>query len=305
MIKNKKAIAFGIEGFMALIIVLVVAILLFLYVRNLDSVSRSTCQLERAVCKSSVLQQALVLIVSPDIINIQCPTYHIKFFDNHVERNFRTVSVYDKESGRSVKKFKHLTDDIVNQVVAREVECCWYQFLEGKENLFNLKNFWPSDSSLNCFLCSEIAFDESVTQDEFKDFYEYTKNNEMVNSEMTYYEYFAEEYRLYSPFYDKDAGRNAWEEYADGKGTEVYISPKCKEFGESFFETRKPITRYITFNTSKSYAVFFAKEGATSKIRKLKTTPPEGCSPETYFTYVIPTNELSRQCDSLKRGPLE
>ena len=69
MKKNKKAIAFGIEGFVALIIVLVVAVLLFLYVQRLNASTQSSCELERAICRSSAIQQSLALHVSNDLIN--------------------------------------------------------------------------------------------------------------------------------------------------------------------------------------------------------------------------------------------
>jgi len=70
-------------------------------------------------------------------------------------------------------------------------------------------------------------------------------------------------------------------------------------------EKRKPIKTDIVFNKSNNYVVFFVREGESSRVRKAadKGTDPD-CNDETYFAYVIPSDELGNQCDGLSRGSM-
>jgi len=301
---NKKA---QIQSKLGIIIIsLIIFVLLLIFLLKLHAYFSKS---DREICRSSVLAQSLLMQAptpgSEKIVTPKCKTYKVVFFNDHVEIDDKTIEVYDSRKKDFVKKFNGLTDEIVNQVIAEELRWCWYQFLEGKKSLFNIKTLFAGGSVLSCYLCDEITFDSSVGEKEFKSFYNYTKHKTMPNSQMTYYEYYAEESRLYSPFYDRDPDKNAWEEYVQGRGNEVFISEKCKELEVSLFEPRKPITKNIIFDTSKKYAVVFIKEGITSKVREIIGTKEEGCSPETYFSYILSFDDLSEQCKSLRRGSMK
>lgn len=297
-----------------IIVVLLIFVVLLLFAKSLNELI--TAKTDREVCRASVLAQSTVLILpeGENIVSPDCKTFHVKFFDNHVEINGKTIKVYDSRKKDVIKKFNGLTDEIVNQVIAEELRWCWYQFLEGKRILFGVAALFPLSSERACFLCSEITFDNSVKADSFTGFYDYTKEKTIPDSDMTYYEYYAEGFRRYSQYYDQNYYKNAWEEYADGMQEIIKLvdTRKCKDdlFYLVLFENRDPINREIVFDTTlgKKYVVFLVREGKSTKpreVQKIVNQVKEGCAPETYFAYVLPFKDLSEQCSSLRRGPLK
>jgi len=300
-----------------IVVLLVLIVLAGFYTKIADSILKKA---DREICRASVLAQSITSLApeGEEAVTPDCKTYSVVFFDDHVEINGKTAEVYDPRQNDYVKKFNGLTDDIVNRVVAEELRWCWYQFLEGKKSLFGLKNFFAWNSERACFLCSEISFDKSVTQDKFEEFYQYTKDTTMLKSEkqdsdLTYYSYYAEQPRRYGQYYDQYDDLNAWEEYATGMQSIISIidTDKCEDyFYLVLFENRKPIEREIVFDTTpgKKYVVFFVREGKSSKPREVKglfSDVPQGCAPETYFAYVLPSEKLSEQCSSLMRGSMK
>jgi hypothetical protein len=294
-----------------IIILLIFVMLLFAVYRLLPLLKGKS---DREACRLSLLGQSATMILpaGEKAIDPTCKTYNIVFFEDRVEYNGETKEVYDSRKNAMVKKFDSLTSEIVNRVVAEELRGCWYEFLEGKTDLWSLNNFFPWSSNRACFACSEITFDSSVKADKFEGFYNYTKNTLMLDSEMTYYNYYAEEFRRYSQYYDQKEDKNAWEEYADGMSIfDVVSHSKCPDF--LYFTLgapRKEVQRDIVFDTRdmNKYIVFFVKEGDSSKPRQateVVKSVPEGCAPDTYFAYVIPFEKLSEQCSSIRRGAMK
>ena len=199
MIKNKKA-ALSPETLVAFIIIIAGAIILFLYFQRLMDMNPEA---ERAPCRTSVLEQSIAIYFSNDLINVQCPAYQIKFFEKRVEKNGKAIPIFDEDKEKEVKRFKSLDNDTVNEVIAEELRWCWYQFLEGKKTIFdmvntfgNIKDGFIREDKRLCYVCDEIVFDKSVKREMFGGFYNYTKETIMPNSEMTYYQYYAEEPRI-------------------------------------------------------------------------------------------------------------
>jgi hypothetical protein len=131
----------------------------------------------------------------------------------------------------------------------------------------------------------------------------------MKNSNITYYKYIAEASRLSSLWHSPDPGNNSWEKYAAGfsgwlgSGTQIKLG-KCGNLIDfAVGEKRGPIQTDITFEKSQLYTVFFVREGESSRVRKLAGEGQDpDCNDETYFAYVIPSTDLSVQCDVLARG---
>ncbi|MBU1199456.1 MAG: hypothetical protein KKF46_06480 [Nanoarchaeota archaeon] len=315
----KKA---NLQTFVSIIVVLLIFVVLLAFFGPLKELILKTS--ERALCQASVSAQALtnILPAGDKAVSLDCKTYQVEFFEDHVDINDKKEEVYIDSLGDKTKKFDHLTDEVVNRVVAEELKWCWYEFLEGKKSLFGIADLFPWSSEKACFVCSEIVFDESVSQEEFTGFFEYTKEKTMLDSKITpfkdsdktYYEYYAEEFRRYSPFYDRDDGEFAWEEYTDG--IEVIIKiidiSHCGDWISiaTPADNRPKIEKNIVFNTSlgKKYVVFFVREGKTSKSRKAQEyvkPVDEGCAPETYFAYVLPFEDLDGQCSTLRRGGMK
>ncbi|MFH1174709.1 MAG: hypothetical protein V1725_06240 [archaeon] len=119
-----------------------------------------------------------------------CPTYYVTFTKDKVtERKSNSddtevLSVYDSTRGKLVQKYKQLTPDMVNSVVAEQMRYCYYQFWEGKVPVFYNKytdiNVLSTiafgvvgvalthANNVRCFPCAELHFSDSVDYDSNK-----------------------------------------------------------------------------------------------------------------------------------------
>jgi hypothetical protein len=251
---------------------------------------------ERQVCKTSLLAESYGNRVGNDLIKNKCKTYRVTFFEDRVEVNGKKKKVYDDSRGNYVTSFSSLNDVIVNRVVAEELRMCWWQFWEGKMSTGTtysvpvLGNLADGDS---CFICSEISFDSSVSKDSYLNFYNYTKNTKMINSDKTYYQYYAEAPRIYDPDYEGGSYPNIWEHFR----TET----------EVLFNRRDEIPAEIVFEKGKTYAVYLDYEGQSwgwslpdrADKSNLKST-------QTLFAYVIESSKLAdtKYCDTVNRGEI-
>jgi len=273
-------------GELTIIIVVVLAVILVIFVADLKAGVEG---MDRDICKKSVSIQAAVMNApyGTGIVQTKCKTYNVNFYDDRVEINGKRQSVVDTrlgQSGQVVKKFNGLTNDIVNEVAAEELRFCWYQYLEGKKFIFD-RHDWVAILSTSqkrlCILCDEISFDPNVAQSEFTGFYDYTKTHEMNDRSYTYYSYYAEGSTIctdYSP-----TPINCWESYFADQITKNY---------PSMTPQNTP-----TFEKGKKYAVVFIMRGLKSaKIDILSESDVD------FFSYILPTDELKNQCDSLRRG---
>ena len=301
----------GLISEMKIVLVIVVIVILFLFSGKLYAgIKKSN---DRDTCKTSVLAQSVIMSVpgGENVVQPDCKTFNVDFYDNRVEINDERASVYDSRQESTVKSFDGLTDEIVNQVVAEELRWCWYQFLEGQRSLFSLGLVF-SGGGHSCFLCSEINFDSSVTNNQFTGFYEFIKKESMLSSGTTYYDYIAEQSRLSSLWYNQDENNNPWEEYAAGfsgwlgSGIQLRLGECGNLIDFAVGAKREPITTDIVFDKTQKYVVFFVREGESSKVRKLAGEGKgQDCNDETYFAYVIPSQELKEQCSGIQRGSVK
>jgi hypothetical protein len=295
---RRKGLTQGLE------IILVLAVLLILVIFAAKMYGQVNNRVVRDACRTGVLAQSVVMsvpapgtkTVAENFLSPDCKTYNVNFYDNRVEINGKPVEVVDSSRKEVTKKFNGLTDDIVNQVLAEELRWCWYQFLEGQRRSINIAPLvsLPTGIPKSCFLCDEIRFDKSVTKEEFNGFYDYTKNNMMSGSNITYYDYYAEQPRICEEgilgsdvalgTHQAEFTVNCWEDYFKNQ-----ITSKDKEFTPSS----------TVFRKDTPYVVLFLKYG------KHWQGGDWGSQPETYFAYILPQSALSKQCDSLGRGPME
>jgi hypothetical protein len=274
-----------------LILVIVIVVMVGIAVIWVALAPKLFSSINREMCRNSIAAQsaALDLPMGEKIFSPDCKTYPVTFYDTRVEINGKTTKVYDPRVKKTVAKFNGLTDDIVNRVMAEELRYCWYQFLEGKKPILDKRNRISVHLGALprvCLVCDEFSFDKSVKQQTFNGFYDYTKNTKMLNSNMTYYQYFAEQPRMCEEFDDlhaSDDTRNCWEYIFD-----VGITPYTKSWS--------PET--TVFNKDDTYATVFLDIGYKKKSKPLVAIGPNDVD---FFSYVFPSSSFSDQCTEVWR----
>lgn len=265
-----------------IVILLIFVMLLIVYYRFIPKfLGKSNME----ICRSSVLAQSVTMQAVPGgqkMVEPECFTTNIKFYENRVEVNTKPIEVLDSRKKDVVKKFDGLTNEIVNEVIAEELRWCWYQFLEGKKKVLS-RSFikFQGEAPQICFLCAEILFDTTVKKDEFTGFYQFTIGKVMPNSYLTYYSYYAEEPRICESFGEG----GCWEDY----------------FREEIAKPTKWETPDKTsFKKDTKYVVAFVKRGQEAYA----ATIGFGFH-ENYFAYVLPSFALANTCeDGIIRGAI-
>lgn len=316
---NKKAMA--IEALVALI--LIAAVTLFILIYYLNAKNKYDEYSDREVCRESVIAQSISLWADKTggLVGLSCPTYNVQFFNNHVEKNGRTLTVTDPVTKEKVRKFSQLDDKVVNQVLSEELRWCWYQFAEGKRSIFDMATFFGNvlgEDKRLCYVCDEVMFDQDVKQDKFVGFYNYTKNTTMPNSDLTYYQYYAEaprlsahteqikklkwdfdesvslglSYGLPEEEFNKLVFSNSWESYFN-----FYV--RYKLFDLKYFISSQD----VELSKDKLYTVLFIRRGYTSQAKGVGLGAAGlAASQESYFAYVLPQEAIPQVCSVFKRG---
>ena len=176
MIKSKRGME-GIGIVVSILAVLVVFLVLFPFVNNINTKSKEKSDIE--TCRLSVLAREKTKFAGKTSVNLDCPRRQIIFYNNKVEINGKKDASYN---------FKNLDDKTVNEVLAKELRLCWYKLGEGKVNGFDAPLFIPnSPKKLSCLICSEIKFDDSLSKNIFYGLEEYLKNTKTQGT--TYWDY--------------------------------------------------------------------------------------------------------------------
>jgi hypothetical protein len=170
-----------------------VAILMMMFTGTI--IAKSSEKYDIETCRQAVLFSSVAQYIGDDLAIPDCATNNIIFHENYVEVNEDEKEV--KINGERTKGFKRLTSNIVNQVVAEELRNCWYQFHEGKmeifgmseDKLFGIPFFGISgDEGTICYRCADISFSNDVSSESFSGFNQYLSNT-MPQSQMSYADY--------------------------------------------------------------------------------------------------------------------
>jgi hypothetical protein len=156
--------------------------------------SIDACRLSVIAQSSTKLQVGLASRTSP--LDINCNKRYVNFYNTRVEigldpDNTKIAPVYYENS--KVSKFLELNDFIVNQIVAEEMRTCWYEFGEGKLEVFvgdkDKGILAPNDV---CFVCSELNFrSDNIKTEKFSGLIPYMKETSLNNENgLSYYSYF-------------------------------------------------------------------------------------------------------------------
>ena len=95
------------------------------------------------------------------LFNRNCRRRVVTFTEDHVEVNGEKISFWDPDAGSSAKKYKKLTPEIVNSVVASEMAICWFMNLEGKSYMMDEVDINNNDPV--CLPCAEIRFASTLS----------------------------------------------------------------------------------------------------------------------------------------------
>lgn len=173
--KNKKGEITTQQVVLLIILIASFAVILFFIFRlNLGKTS------DKEICHNSVLARGSQ-VVPGESIPLNCKTSYVCITeDNSCE----------KMSGNFEKK-KVSSENEVYEVLANEMADCWWMFGEGELNYVNKELF----SQMYCSLCSQIAFDDSMTEIfsdgeiDQKQLYDYLINTQIPEKEISYFEY--------------------------------------------------------------------------------------------------------------------
>lgn len=129
-------------------------------------------------CRLSVLAQAQTKFLGESVINLECPRRQVTIFEDKVEVN--------KKKDRNYK-FKELSNDAVNKVIAEELRLCWYKMGQGYVDVFE-QSLLGSD--FTCTICAEIKFDGKIEREEkFTGLNDYLKSYNIPKNNIKYYDY--------------------------------------------------------------------------------------------------------------------
>ncbi len=281
MIKSKKS---QMNAVVIMSLIIIAAIIILIVGQKIVEKYSSGGTLE--VCRTSVLSQATLRPGGVSPLSLNCQRRYINVYSDHIEfgnepDKTKTISVV--VNGDDRESFSDLSNDILNQVIAKEMKTCWYEFDEGRTDVFPnnmpFTGFAPDPDDEVCFICTQMTFDNSVKNKKFNGLLKYLKETYVPDKKYTYNEYFN------APSLSK----MSWNEFTE---EELF----------DYFE--KTPDEDIVIDASKDLSIVFYKEYDTSRLNELgKTivgvTGVEVGSDKTdiYYVFVIPTDKIEDACE--------
>jgi len=253
-------------------------------------------------CHLSVIAQANTKLIKNPVgdkspFNINCDKRYITFYNDHATvslNNAKAEPLSILINGKQATSYGALDDYVVNQVMAEEMRICYYEFGEGKQDVFDtsmtngLKGiFYGNDV---CFVCSEATFDKSVQPNTYTGFNDYIKrtyiNADQYTAKMTYYDYFNQ----------PSLSQLSWKDF-----TNIYYNT-----GQISFEDMHVPTNYaVVFTKQDKRLQELSKQGVFSLlvpplavvtiIRSVFTDANKANN--NYYVQVMPTSRLNEMCD--------
>jgi hypothetical protein len=261
---NKK----GEMGFLAtMILILVSALVLIIVITGFGKKAGLEGALQ--ACRFSVLAQSYSEVApsaggwkSP--LDIECNTRYITFKNTEVDAGLdpdvqKPIAVY--WDNKKVQKFSNLNDYVVNQVVAEEMRVCFYQFGEGRADIFVNQEYLLKTNV--CFICSDFTFD--VKGKEFHGLGEFIKKTTITSEGMTYQKYF-DKANTYIPF--------TW-------------SGIAKDYPDT----------YEKIYSDQHYIVIFKKKYVEGVFGEGTITIDNGIISNGYFVHFMHAEDIGKWCD--------
>ncbi len=197
--------------------------------RGFDTTLRGAQCLAAVTFKTGTTVEGMEGFVNYEGLDSACPKFTVDIYN-------KKTAIKERDKTIKTIKYDELNSDIVNGIIADELKVCWYEYGEGKLDIFWIPGNWfarllkgVSADVKGCRVCTEISFDESVPQQTFTGLYEYLQTHEKANQKKvtvtesgTYYKYIAEDdHSCNQDHLNSVEGDNCWEQYAFTNGLKI------------------------------------------------------------------------------------
>jgi len=164
-----------------LILILVIALILIVFIGKVTLFGKERSDVE--ICRLSVLAASKSKIVGKPLVeSIQCETRDIEINEKGIYKNNKKIETF---RNLGVSEGKSDAENKIKNLIANELYNCWYQFGEGKFNVFDDWN----GQTIKCFLCSDINFKEIYSTFPSIDLTEFMAETKIPNTDKTYFQY--------------------------------------------------------------------------------------------------------------------
>ncbi len=192
----------GLEGNLTNTIIWIIATILLLVIGMMIYTNYSQKTPEEA-CRASVVIQANTKIGGKSPFDFNCQRKFVTMGTNQVKTSYIAGQEGNPESIQTdtgkISKYPSATNDVVNYVIANEMQKCWYMFGEGNVDVFQNKVFADYNA---CFICAEVRFNTDVPKTEFHGLLEFMKTHNIANQKESYQAYLTSGQQPYKPWSD-------------------------------------------------------------------------------------------------------
>jgi hypothetical protein len=194
------------------IVFAIAVIIVLLVLRGMHAKTpEQICQLSLQAGSATTTRTLFCVHVTDNIVPMQCGRNFITVTEDKVVKNGEeATSSYAKRCPQESQG-----ECLAKNVVAREMQACWRQFLEGKEVPFRSmeKNtftsvFTNAREDTACFVCSEITLRTDADVAQLK---EYLEHMRLQGRNDTYFEYLKDSPYCETQYSDSNS---CWERYA-------------------------------------------------------------------------------------------
>ena len=186
-------------------------------------------------------------------ISLNCPRYKVNFQDGKTE-----IKEIKSNKKNNLDEAKDSED--YYRVMAEEMRGCWYQFHEGKVNVF--------DRGTSCYVCDELNFEKEIPVLTYENLNKFLQDKKMKNSEITYWDFLS----------DSDPELSELEYY---------------HFVTELEYDDNTLLKNELFERNEKYSLIFVKTGGNSRLWNWITWDAG-----TFLgAYIIPNTILNERCD--------
>lgn len=193
-------------------------------------------------------------------IALNCPRYKVNFMEGKTE-------IKEIKSNKKNNLDEAKDEEDYYRIMAEEMRGCWYQFHEGKVNVFD-RGIDFIDTETNCYVCDEVNFEKEIPVLTYENLNKFLQDETMKNADVTYWEFLS----------DSDPELSELEYY---------------QFVTELEYDANNLLKNQNFDRSEKYSLVFIKTGGNSRLWDRITwdaTTFQG-------SYILPNSILTERCD--------